>query len=344
MAVIMQQLAKVSSDFANDASAFEAQISALKSCISALESSINASEGASRFWERFGWSCAIAVGVGIVGELVVIVREYLDDLESWARGIVRPPDRPSFRLFWFDIFATVLVLAGVFGEAGASGKIASLNNDLRSNTSLLRAKSDQLLALATQEAGNAEERAANANRIAQEERLATVQLEARVNPRRLTVDEQKAIGQACKDLYLYGTSKRIEIGSYGMDPEGATLADQIVAALGSAPLYMTGSIGTTFKAGVVDSGVFISAAPEDEKFADCLKSALTNIGKLTGVQVNAARHRGNAIFAGSGGAMFAGDELSLAQPLSSGSPVRIFVAIKPVEIAGANRQAKSISK
>jgi hypothetical protein len=103
---------------------------------------------------------------------------------------------------------------------------------------------------------------------------------------------------------------------------------------------MSGSIGTTFKAGAVDSGVFISAPTEDERFANCMKSALTYIGKLTEVQINAARHAGNPIFAGAGGAMFAGDELSPGGPLATGSPVRIFVGIKPLAVATTPNNSK----
>jgi hypothetical protein len=63
----------------------------------------------------------------------------------------------------FDVLATVVVVAGIFGEAGATGKVSSINSELRSKTSLLRAKSDQLLALVTQEAGSAASSAERAN-------------------------------------------------------------------------------------------------------------------------------------------------------------------------------------
>lgn len=138
-----------------DTSALDASMAALKSSISALESSIKALEGSSGLWETLAWSCAIAVGIGIVGEVWAIVGEHQDDLEAWRRGIVRPPDHPNVRRFWFDIVATLLVLVGVFGEAGASMRLASINSQLRSKTSELRADSDQLLALVTQEAGSA---------------------------------------------------------------------------------------------------------------------------------------------------------------------------------------------
>jgi hypothetical protein len=155
MALIIQALASLSAATATDASTFDGSISALKSSISALESSIDSLDGASAFWERVGWSCAIVVGLGVIAEVVTIVREYLEDRHIWRRGIVRPPDRPSFRWMLFDVLATIVVVAGIFGEAGATGKVSSINSKLRSKTSELRAKSDQLLALVTLEAGSA---------------------------------------------------------------------------------------------------------------------------------------------------------------------------------------------
>lgn len=189
MAVIIQMLASLSSTPAIDASALETSISALKSSISALESSLNSLEGSSNRWEILAWSCAFAVGLGIIGEVVVIVSEYRDDMHVWKQGVifwvwerVCPPGRPPLWRFWFDIISTIIVLVGVFGEAGASLKLASINNQLRSKTSDLRAKSDQLLALITQEAGTAASSAARAQSSADTaEKLA--------NKTRETVDE-----------------------------------------------------------------------------------------------------------------------------------------------------------
>lgn len=162
MVVIMQYLATVPSALPSDASALEASISALRRSISALDSCIKTLEGSSAPWEVLAIVSAFVVFFGIVGEIFVIVSEYRDDLHDWRRGavfwvwgIVRPPDRPPRWRFWFDIIATVVVLAGVLGEAWGSMKLASINSQLRSNTSELRADSDQLLALVTEVAGDA---------------------------------------------------------------------------------------------------------------------------------------------------------------------------------------------
>lgn len=154
--MITQHLANLPSACPIDSSSLESCISALKSSISALESSLKTTEGSSAGWERFGWRCAIVVGIGVLGEIAVLRSEYREDLQDWGRGIIHSPDKPPAWRFWFSIVATLFVVGGVFGEAGATAKIASINSDLRSKTSELRAKSDLLLAVTTEEAGDAE--------------------------------------------------------------------------------------------------------------------------------------------------------------------------------------------
>ena len=155
--MIIEQLAKTPSDLPTDASAFDSSISALKSCISALERSSETVGHSSGRWEAIAWVCAIVVAVGVALEIIGIVWQYRDDIRNWQRGPCEPSDRPSYGKLWFEIVATLLVVAGVVGEAGASLKLASINSQLRSITSELRGDSDQLLALVTQEAGGAKQ-------------------------------------------------------------------------------------------------------------------------------------------------------------------------------------------
>ncbi len=255
--MIIQTLASRSSAPATDASALEASISALKSSISALESSINSLDGASGFWEKVGWYCAIAVGVGVIAEVFTIVREYLEDRHSWRRGIMRPPDCPSFGWVWFDVFATVVVVAGIFGEAGATGKISSINSLLRSRTSELRAKSDQLLGLitreagiATKQAGDANERAgkneksaADANRKAEAEKLARAELEASVAWRRLSDRQKIDMSSELRKRNL--APEQIRVVFLPSDVEASNFAADIVEMLRDAgfPVFPPEPIG-----------------------------------------------------------------------------------------------------
>ena len=155
MVAIMQNLAAFSSASPTDASALDASISALKNSISALESSLKTLEVASTPWEWVVIVSSFVVFVGIIGEVVVIISEDRENKHEWARGIFLTPDRAPRWRFWLDIIATIIVLLGILGEAWGSLELASINSKLRSTTSLLRAKSDQLLAVITQEAGSA---------------------------------------------------------------------------------------------------------------------------------------------------------------------------------------------
>lgn len=158
MITIMQQLAAACSTLPKDASALDASISACRSSISALDNSIKDLEGSSSWPERIAIVCAIVVGIGVIGELVVIVSEHRGDIRDWLDSIlclVRLSDRPPRWRFVFDVVTTLLVGLGVLGEAGASMRLAFINSQLRSRTSELRGDSDQLLALVTQEAGSA---------------------------------------------------------------------------------------------------------------------------------------------------------------------------------------------
>jgi hypothetical protein len=232
---IIQHLASLPSSCPANSSSLESCISALKSSISALESCLKTTEGSSAHWETFGWLCAVAVGIGIAGEIVVIVSEHLEGLDDWERGIIRPPEKPPAWRFWFDIAATVIVLAGVFGEAGATAKVSSINSQLRSRTSELRAKSDQLVAVITEEAGDA---AASAEKA--QDTLRQVQQDADAlrhqmriqGPREVLLNENKdGIVKALKPF----PRQNLTVVGCGVMPalEEATLATGIVGLTGS---------------------------------------------------------------------------------------------------------------
>jgi hypothetical protein len=294
MAVIIQQLAIASSAVPTDASTLEASIWALKNSISALESSLKTLEGSSDRWETLAWSCAIAVGIGIVGETVVIISEYRDDLHDWRRGAISwvwervwPPDRPPQWRFWFDIVATILVLIGVFGEAGASMKLASVNSQLRSKTSELRAKSDQLLALITLEAGAAKdsaEAAARAAKIAREEAdkllLEVMKQGPRSRPLRGHRDD------LIKQLHPFAGQRFTLLEEVWKDTEATSALVSIMSALDGAgwtnnlPMYF--SPPNTSGEGVIIR-ILPNASEETRRSAKALFSALSDV-LLTGVR------------------------------------------------------------
>lgn len=158
MIAIVQYLAVLASDAAKDASTLDASISALKGSISSLDKSVNSLEGSSIPWEHLAIAGSVAVVIGVFGEVVVVVSEHRGELGDWIERtlfVLKLPIRPPAWRFWFSVVAIVTVGIGVLSEAWASIELASINSQLRSQTSALRADSDQLLSLVTQEAGDA---------------------------------------------------------------------------------------------------------------------------------------------------------------------------------------------
>jgi hypothetical protein len=86
--------------------------------------------------------------VGVVAEVVFVIWEYLEDLRDFKRGIVRPPDKPSWLLFALGFFGAALVSLGVGGELYAESKIATLETCIRKGN-------DALSLLLSKEAGDA---------------------------------------------------------------------------------------------------------------------------------------------------------------------------------------------
>jgi hypothetical protein len=82
------------------------------------------------------------------------------------------------------------------------------------------AKAEENLGEARKDAATANERAANSNKIAEDERLARLQLEAKLAPRSLTPAQQKDLAERLKpfsgtrlDIFIYGeTSEMLSIG------------------------------------------------------------------------------------------------------------------------------------
>jgi len=236
-----QYLAILASALPSEASALEASISALKSCISALESSIKALEDSSGPWELLAIVSSLVVVPGIVGELIVIVSEDRDDLHDWQRGVafwkwrvVLPSDRAPRWRFWFDIIATVVVLVGIMGEAWGSLKLASINSQLRTKTSELRADTDQLLALITLEAGDADTsaknaaiEAGNAQDSADAARNAANALEARLAWRH--IDSKRRGGFIAKLRPYAGTQVLYDFYETTEDPEAEQFLSEIVS-------------------------------------------------------------------------------------------------------------------
>ncbi len=127
----------------------------------------------------------------------------------------------------------------------------ALERAAKAEENLGNAKKDA--ALANERAANAEKQAAKSNEIAERERLARLQLEARLAPRSLTPAQQKDLTESLKpfsgtrlDIFIYGeTSEMLSIGL--TIASVATAAGWSVRTWGvSVEMVVTGTVvGTT---------------------------------------------------------------------------------------------------
>src|ERR1700722_16547872 len=66
------------------------------------------------------------VVLGVIAEIVFVIRAYADALRDWKRGIVHPPDKPSRMWLIWELVGVVLVSIGVAGELWVGVKAGSL--------------------------------------------------------------------------------------------------------------------------------------------------------------------------------------------------------------------------
>jgi hypothetical protein len=106
--------------------------------------------------------------------------------------------------------------------------------------------------------------------------LARTEIEERMEPRRLSIEQQIEIGDT---LRHFAGHPAIGVSSYGWDVESFGLSKQIVAALGSAGLAFTDRSGNNANTGVQEMGVKIIWWISEELGA-AIADALTSIGQL----------------------------------------------------------------
>lgn len=220
------------------------------------------------------------VVVGVAMELWVIRHEWRDDMEAWALtffGVHRRPLRPELGKLIAEIVSVIFVTVGIIGELGIGMEIASINGtiqgvdtQLRTQNSELRTKSDQLVALINDRAGQADERAGEA-----EERAA--RLLADMQPRRLSPDQEKAIGKALKGY----AGKIVGVATYHEDAEAMILGIQIEEALGKAKITAWDRIGTFGATGMpLYTGVVVDTNHPNNHLTSDLLKALSKEGRL----------------------------------------------------------------
>jgi hypothetical protein len=158
------------------------------------------------------------------------------------------------------------------------------------------------------------------------------QLGTEVGWRKLTPDQQQKIGKACKGTI----DDAVSVSSYGMNPEAKALSVQVAKAIFNHTFLVTLDTSGIVTSAALDVGVLISAPVEKIDFANCLANSLRVIGRLKSVSVNGKRHRdgatmgGNAVMGGRAVMGGGGGAPTIVIP-PTGSPIGIFIGIKPLE-------------
>jgi hypothetical protein len=256
---------------------------ALSNALNNLDQSWSALDWWSNFW-------TFLVVLGVLVELLVLSREYWDDLFDFWTGIIVPPHKPSTSLFLLGLLGAGLVAIGVAGEFWIHIKAGKVETEMRDLTKkLVAAASDRAsnaegsASEAILEAGHANERAsknevdaAQLRKDAEDERLKRVEIEERVEWRRLTKDQQRKIGAA-----LQGFSGEIVSLGYNVhDVEAFLFASDIAAALHSASWKVSGPGGAFMFGGSPITGVNIETTGDTLSRSSglMLQQALSGLG------------------------------------------------------------------
>ena len=232
----------------------------------------------------------MAVGVAI--EIFVVLRDHKEEMEDWHFCKLLP-SKPSLGKLGLEIASVVLVVVGILGEFGVGLWISHINGQLRGKSAELRSKSDQLVALISeQSAVNAREAAQlkldaeGLKKQAEDERIARVRLQEDIAPRRLASDDRTKLSATVGQFA--GMTAVIEYGS--SDTEAYAFGADIALALSNAHWSPTDPYGIAeFRPGPFayrqsdprpSTGVEIEACPNDESCAaaEGLHSALLSLG------------------------------------------------------------------
>jgi len=200
-------------------------------------------------WLEF-WTFIVAAG---------LIVEYAPDIID----AFRKRHAPSL-----PVVGGIVITIGVVGELWIG---------LRSATRAIRLRevNDALIAEANERAATAEQRAAEANRAAEQERLERVKLEAKIAPRFLSREEREVLSSRIRSAQV----KLVDLFLYGSTPEIVRLSRQLAEALTSANwnVQVWNVYGNAAVAGIAIS-VVDTADPNTSASAELLLTALDEAG------------------------------------------------------------------
>lgn len=121
-----------------DESALRGQLSNLETLRSSLHSWLH-------FWE---W----IVVVGLVIDLIVIVREFWDGWQNFKRGTIRSPERPSVLLLVLGLLGSGVVVIGISRELSVDSRMEAVETTIRG-------VNEELFGMVSEEASKAHQQA-----------------------------------------------------------------------------------------------------------------------------------------------------------------------------------------
>lgn len=209
---------------------------------------------------------------------------------------------------WWDsslILAVVFAaIAGIAVGITTAGSIVSHKREAAaSDEALARYKLDTAKDIA-----DANERAADANQKAEQERLDRLRLEASVAPRSIDVAKQQMLAMRWRGL----AGKKVSVTSYSLDGEGAGLASQIMATLKAAGVDVEDRRASVMPMGGFSLGVHVTG--QDAATASLIRNGIASAG---------------IVVAPSGTPQGAGPTMSMGTP-SAATQADVLVGIKPV--------------
>ena len=220
---------------------------------------------------------------------------------SWAEFPVDHQDIPNLQNaadLYSNIVLWLLIAAGLIAVAIAAFSFLSSRKD----NDLIRAKDRQLqldlkdkdtqiesvkekaqndkldsdgkIAALQATAAIATQKAAEANKTAEDEKNERLKLEAQIAPRRLTPAQQQEIAMACRGF----SGRKVRVESYALDVEGGVLAKQIIAVLLAAKLNVDDGTASVMPLGGFSLAVHVNGDESDLVIG--IASVLASVGKL----------------------------------------------------------------
>jgi hypothetical protein len=119
-------------------------------------------------------------------------------------------------------------------------------------------------------------RAEEAKQLAEREKLERLKLEAQVAPRRLNVEQQKAITASLKGF----NGRTVRLATYQFDVDAGLLATQVKPALQQAGILVEDNISRVFLIGGFAVGIHIAGPTAEQDLVKALTESLMRDGKL----------------------------------------------------------------